>query len=362
MWLSNKNKHKTQKRKDKTMNKKFIVVLATGTLLVTSIAGAAGCTKKAVKAEPTVEVQALIADPAELMTDGAELLLTAHVQNPAIHFIGGYYNEKATLLVEANGDENATLTVVLAKSDKSKTTLTVDAKFDASTNTVSYENATKKELTLDENGDVVSEKEIYTDGTGKFVFGTEEAVWDDNNEKIANMIFTFGIPDEHLEIEQDVAKKVTKAATKTTKKAAKKAAKPAKKAKKTKKPTTKPSKTPETTTDKYTYGKSVYSYSSYTIYVNINKDNTASVRVVHAESRGDYKVQYLFDFSGKINPKTGFMTYSNGSKETIVEGTHVRQARMEYLNSGKGYMTFNGNTLTWFDGVDHFADGFTFRK
>ena len=175
MWLSNKNKHKRQKRKDKTMNKKFIVVLATGTLLVTSIAAAAGCTKKADKAEPTIEVQALVANPETIKSVDTEILLPMHMANPVTNFAGDYFSDKATLLVEANGDENAKLTVVLAKSEKAKTTLTVDAKFDAESKTVSYENGTKKEIALDEDGNAVSEKVIYEDGTGKFAFGIEES-------------------------------------------------------------------------------------------------------------------------------------------------------------------------------------------
>ena len=35
--------------------------------------------------------------------------------------------------------------------------------------------------------------------------------------------------------------------------------------------------------------------------------------------------------------------------------------RNEYLH-GSGYITFNGNTLTWFDGVEHYADNVTFVK
>ena len=219
------------------MNKKFIVVLATGTLLVTSIAAAAGCTKKADKAEPTIEVQALVANPETIKSVDTEILLPMHMANPVTNFAGDDFSDKATLLVEANGDENAKLTVVLAKSEKAKTTLTVDAKFDAESKTVSYENGTKKEIALDEDGNAVSEKVIYEEGTGKFAFGIEEAIWDDNNEKIENMVFKFGIPEEHLGVEdvaaqkastKKAAKKVTKAVKKTTKKT-----------KKTVKPTTK---------------------------------------------------------------------------------------------------------------------------
>ena len=145
-----------------------------------------------------------------------------------------------------------------------------------------------------------------------------------------------------------------KTAKKTTKKTTKKATK------KTKKNNKKSDK--KTGTPKFTYGKSQYTYQNYTVYVNIKKDNTASIGIVHKVTKSDAKYQFCFNFSGKINPKTGLLVYNNGSKETIVEGVHVRQARMDYILKGSGYMTFNGNSLTWFDGVDHYADSVTFHK
>ena len=63
----------------------------------------------------------------------------------------------------------------------------------------------------------------------------------------------------------------------------------------------------------------------------------------------------------KIDPKTGLFTYYDGSKVYFVKHPHVCQNRNEYLH-GSGYITFNGNTLTWFDGVEHYADHVTFVK
>ena len=143
----------------------------------------------------------------------------------------------------------------------------------------------------------------------------------------------------------------------------KKTTKKTKKIKKTKKTTKKTNKTNKKTTgSKFTYGQSKYTYKNFTVYVNIKKDNTASVTVAHNTSTSDTKSQIFFDFSGKINPNTGLFVYNNGSKESVVKNTHVNQARMDYLLKGSGYMTFNGNTLTWFDGVEHYADNVTFVK
>ena len=157
------------------------------------------------------------------------------------------------------------------------------------------------------------------------------------------------------ETQETEQKSETKKTTKKTKKI--------KKTKKTTKKTKKTNKTNKKTTgSKFTYGQSKYTYKNFTVYVNIKKDNTASVTVAHNTSTSDTKSQIFFDFSGKINPNTGLFVYNNGSKESVVKNTHVNQARMDYLLKGSGYMTFNGNTLTWFDSVDHYADSVTFVK
>lgn len=157
---------------------------------------------------------------------------------------------------------------------------------------------------------------------------------------------------EAQELKKVETKKTTKKETKKTKKTAKK------ETKKTKKKSGKKA----TAAKKFTYGHSEYSYKKYTVYVDIKKDNTVSITVKHDRSKGDTTEYYYFDFSGKVNPKTGFMVYSNGSKETVVKNSHVHQVRMEYLNKGHGNVTFNGKTLTWFDGRGHYADDVTFVK
>ena len=167
------------------------------------------------------------------------------------------------------------------------------------------------------------------------------------------------IPTESsIDVKESKEKIETKKSTKKETKTTKTAKKTAKKAKKTKKTSGKKA----TAAKKFTYGHSEYSYKKYTVYVNIKKDNTVSITVKHDRSKGDTTEYYYFNFSGKVNPKTGFMVYSNGSKETVVKNSHVHQARMEYLNKGHGNVTFNGKTLTWFDGRGHYADDVTFVK
>jgi len=163
-----------------------------------------------------------------------------------------------------------------------------------------------------------------------------------------------GAPVEKLVTEQEteqttaatVAKKTTKKTAKKTKKKSKKSSKKSGK---------------KSASSKFTYGKSVYTAKGFKIYVNINKDNTANISIVHDRSTKDTECDNHFSLTGKINPKTGFMTYNNCSKLYHVKTSHVNQTRADYLH-GYGNMTFNGNSLTWFDGVEGYANSVTFHK
>ena len=146
----------------------------------------------------------------------------------------------------------------------------------------------------------------------------------------------------------------------TKKKTKKKTKKTTKKTKKNNKKSDKKSNK-ETTTPKFTYGTSIYTAKNFNINVHIKKDNSVQVTVVNNIPNKSDKTYYILEFSGKINPDTGLFTYSNGSKRCVVD-THIRQVRTMYNNNGSGYMTFNGNNLTWFDGVEGHANSVTFHK
>ena len=162
-----------------------------------------------------------------------------------------------------------------------------------------------------------------------------------------------GAPVEKL-VEQETEQ--TTAAKKTTKKTTKKTKKTTKKSKKTNKKSGKKS-----TAAKFTYGSSKYTAKNITISVFIKKDNTVNVTVVNNRPNKSDKAYFTYEFSGKINPNTGLFTYSNGSIKSVIDA-HIRQERTMYRNNASGYMTFNGNNLTWFDGALHCADNVTFHK
>lgn len=122
-------------------------------------------------------------------------------QNPVMNFVGKYGAGRATILVEAEGDENAKITVTWSSSAWEHAKWVMSGKFDPETLMVEYDNAKKSVVTY-ESEDEVSVTEVYKDGAGKFVFSEDgEALsltWDDQVEHIADgTVFAYAVtPDE----------------------------------------------------------------------------------------------------------------------------------------------------------------------
>lgn len=340
------------------MNKKFLVIAAASALLVSSMGVAAGCAKKSVATTETtqsVAVQVPEVSPV-VQTEAEDPVVVAPVvfqKNPVMNFTGDYYNRKTEFMVEASGSENAMITVVLVNNNKTKTTLTVDAKFDPDTKTIEYTNGTKKTLTLDKDGNAVSEKVIYNNGTGKFVFGTSEAIWTDTNEKIKEMVFKFGEPEQ---ISQQVKNTKIKVPVKKAKKTAKKAAK-----KPAKTPTKAPTNAPKKTF--YTYGSTKYSFNGIVISVNLKKDNTASISIHVAKTdASNIRTELCWEASGKLDPETNIVTYKNCKKQLIIHTNTGTMVRDQY-SGGSGEIRFRGgHSVTWTDNKEHYADGKKFKR
>ena len=339
------------------MNKKILVFVATSALLVSSIGVAAGCAKKSVavtETTPSVAIQVPEVSPVVHEEEADPTIITpVRFHNPVTDFIGDYYNSKTAFIVEASGDENAKVTVVLVNNNKTKTTLTVDAKFDPDTKTIEYTNGTKKTITLDKDGNAVSEKEIYNNGTGKFVFGTSEAIWNDSNEKIVNMVFKFGEP-EQISQQVQTTKIKTPAKKKTAKKAAKKTV-----SKSTNTPTTAPGKVAK---PKYSYGYTRYTSKGIEISVMLKKDNTATIYINVSHVDGDnIRTELYWQASGKLDPKTSIISYGNCKKQLLIHTNSGTMVRDQY-SGGSGEIRFKGgHSLVWVDGKEHYADGTKFK-
>lgn len=184
------------------MNNDILVLLATGAIVMTALTSAAGCANRAAgipqPAPITAVIETMPVTPAAEEAEAAAKLeaSASHVfaHNPVMDYTGDYYSDKTTLLVEADGEEKAMLTVVLSGDKKTQTIFTANTKFDEDTNSLVYTNGTKKLVKLDKDGNVISEKEIYSNDTGSFVLGANKAVWTDSNEHVSNLVFAFGTP------------------------------------------------------------------------------------------------------------------------------------------------------------------------
>ena len=129
---------------------------------------------------------------------GADAAVTdADGQNPVMNFIGNYAMDRATILVESEGMEDAKITVRWSGSAWEHAEWVMTGKFDADKLTVDYQNAVKTEYKYSETGELESEEVIYDDGAGTFTFTAEDdgsttLTWDDAAEHIADdMVFEY---------------------------------------------------------------------------------------------------------------------------------------------------------------------------
>ena len=116
-------------------------------------------------------------------------------QNPVMNVVGPYSADRASIMVEPDGDDGAHVTVQWGSSASESTTWEMSGTFDADTKTITYSNGTKTDYVYAENGDIDSEDTVYTNGKGKFTFkdnGKLTLTWTDDKEHVADgMTFTF---------------------------------------------------------------------------------------------------------------------------------------------------------------------------
>lgn len=108
-----------------------------------------------------------------------------------MNFVGEYSADRATITVEAEGDNGAKITVQWGSSADEGSEWTMSGVFNDSTKTVNYTNGQKIDYVDD--GDQRSETTVYTDGTGEIVFNDNTLQWADDKEHVADgMTFRFG--------------------------------------------------------------------------------------------------------------------------------------------------------------------------
>lgn len=122
-------------------------------------------------------------EPAETAAPAAEPQVTEEVlpaaddgQNPVMNFVGVYHLEDSVeALVEAEGKENAKITVTAAFSPWFHTQTVMSGRFDPDTLTMTFTNAAFTEYSYAADGSVTEEKLSYTDGSGRAVFDSKSS-------------------------------------------------------------------------------------------------------------------------------------------------------------------------------------------
>lgn len=143
---------------------------------------------------PTPETEVPTAEPQ--VTETVETPAEDNGQNPVMNFVGVYsteYNSEA--LVEAEGAENAKITITYAGSPWFHMQTVMSGRFDSETLTVEFSNATLTEYTYNSDGSVDEENVSYTDGTGRAVFNPADntlTITEDFESGNIDTVYTWG--------------------------------------------------------------------------------------------------------------------------------------------------------------------------
>ena len=153
--------------------------------------------KPAPTATPTpkpVETEAKPTETATAPTEPAATQPSVEVTEPApktaADINGEYKSGRVTVEVDSEDPENVQIWVIWTASHNSKAVWSMSGKYDPATETISYENGTKKVFTYTEEGELETETVEYTNDKGVFVFSYNGVTWDEYNENIAEgMVF-----------------------------------------------------------------------------------------------------------------------------------------------------------------------------
>ena len=166
--------------------KKTIITLTIIAALALSLAGCSSATAAEPEtpaaeneaAEPEAQVTADVPSPAEEDGQTAEAAQTpaeGDGQNPVMNVVGVYSTDYSLeALVEAEGSENARITVTYAGSPWFHTQTVMSGRFDPETLTMEFKDSTLTEYTYNSDGSVAEETVSYHDGTGRATFNTED--------------------------------------------------------------------------------------------------------------------------------------------------------------------------------------------
>ena len=118
--------------------------------------------------------------------------------NPIMNFVGTYIGtypvDRATMLVEALGDNSAKITISWAGSawNKAVWTMSGECVLTEDSLLVSYQDSTCRNVEYNSDGTVESDTTEYTDGTGTLTFKGNTVEWDDDSENAyGTMVFEY---------------------------------------------------------------------------------------------------------------------------------------------------------------------------
>ena len=111
-------------------------------------------------------------------------------QNPVMNFIGEYASDRASAIVEAEGKENAKITIEWGSSAWELARWTMSGKLDTDSLTVEYSDCVLQTLTYADGGELVSEVTEYENGTGCIVFNDDGTfTWKGDQSEQEDLVF-----------------------------------------------------------------------------------------------------------------------------------------------------------------------------
>lgn len=114
-------------------------------------------------------------------------------QNPIMNYVGPYVCDRARIMIEAKGKDEAKVTVTWGGSAWEEAEWTMSGPFDPENRTIEYHDCVKKEVKYDDDGNIASEEEVFRGGHGFLKFTKKGKLkWQEDQEHVADgMKFTF---------------------------------------------------------------------------------------------------------------------------------------------------------------------------
>ena len=116
--------------------------------------------------------------------DAGEAAQASDGQNPVMNVVGIYSCERANIQVEAQGAKDAKFTVTWGGSFNEKAVWVMSGPLDTEALSVRYADCVKTNVTYGDDGETISEEQVYVNGHGTFFFDYPHGTltWQDDQE------------------------------------------------------------------------------------------------------------------------------------------------------------------------------------